>query len=122
MFLLLIGFYALLRSQLGLMLRAFGDNPQLLARQGHRIFYLRLFGFGLNNLLAAAAGAITAQVIGYADVSMGIGMTLIGIGAIVLGQHIILPLIKQTYLRTHSELAAAFVGITLYFAIVNGFA
>lgn len=113
-------FYLILRSHIGLLLRAFGDNPTLLARQGHRVYYLRFFGFGLNNLLAAAAGAITAQVIGYADISMGIGMTLIGIGAIVLGQHIILPLLKKSYLRTYSELFATFVGITIYFAIVNG--
>jgi putative ABC transport system permease protein len=118
--LLVIAFYILLQSRLGLCLRAFGDNPALLSRQGYNVTYLRITGFSLNNLLAAASGAITAQIIGYADIGMGVGMTLIGIGAIVLGQHLILPFIKKHYLRAGSELLAAFIGIALYFFILNG--
>lgn len=118
--LLVIAFYALLQSRLGLCLRAFGDNPMLLSRQGYNITTLRFAGFGLNNLLAAASGAVTAQIIGYADIGMGVGMTLIGIGAIVLGQHLILPFVKKHYLRAGSELLAAFIGIALYFFILNG--
>ncbi len=117
--LLVVAFYTLLQSRLGLCLRAFGDNPALLSRQGYNITYLRVTGFSLNNLLAAASGAITAQIIGYADIGMGVGMTLIGIGAIVLGQHLILPFIKKHYLRAGSELLAGFIGITLYFFILN---
>lgn len=118
--LIVIVFYALLQSRLGLRLRAFGDNPALLSRQGYNVTYLRMSGFGLNNLLAAASGAITAQIIGYADIGMGVGMTLIGIGAIILGQHILLPFIKKHYLRAGSELIAAFIGIAVYFFILNG--
>ncbi len=117
---LALGFYALLQSRLGLYLRAFGDNPKLLARQGLNIETLRTLGFGLNNLLAAASGAITAQIIGYADINMGVGMTLVGIGAIILGQHLILPCIKTHYLRTRTELLSAFIGIAIYFFILNG--
>ncbi len=117
--LFVIAFYALLQSRLGLCLRAFGDNAALLSRQGYNVTYLRISGFGLNNLLAAASGAITAQIIGYADIGMGVGMTLVGIGAIILGQHILLPFIKKHYLRAGSELLAAFIGIALYFFILN---
>jgi putative ABC transport system permease protein len=117
--LFVMGFYGLLRSRLGLQLRALGDNAELLSRGGAPAGLLRVLGFALNNLLAAASGAITAQVIGYADIYMGVGMTLIGIGAIVLGQHILLPFLKSHYLRTHSELVAAFSGIVLYFFILN---
>ncbi len=118
--LIVVAFYTLLQSRFGLCLRAFGDNPALLSRQGYNVTYLRVAGFSLNNLLAAASGAITAQIIGYADIGMGVGMTLVGIGAIVLGQHLILPLVKKQYLRAGSELLAAFIGITLYFFILNG--
>lgn len=118
--LFVIAFYALLQSRLGLRLRAFGDNAALLSRQGYNVTYLRATGFGLNNLLAAASGAVTAQIIGYADIGMGVGMTLVGIGAIILGQHILLPFIKKHYLRAGSELFAAFIGIALYFFILNG--
>ncbi len=117
---IVIAFYSVLQSRVGLSLRAFGDNAPLLARQGYPVTRLRVMGFGLNNLLAAASGAITAQIIGYADIGMGVGMTLIGIGAIVLGQHLILPFIHRHYLRAGSELIAAFVGIALYFFILNG--
>ena len=115
-----IAFYLFLKSRLGLRLRAFGDNPGLLARQGYSVTSLRLLGFGLNNLLTAASGAITAQIIGYADIGMGVGMTLVGIGAIILGQHILLPFIKKQYLRTGSELLSAFIGVVVYFFVLNG--
>lgn len=67
---LLVGVYAfaicltavvLLKSQFGLTLRAMGDNPKLLKRLGRKIEFYRMSGFALTNLLAAAAGCLTAR-------------------------------------------------------------
>ena len=63
-------------SRFGLMLRAFGDNQILLKRMGKPIEFYRTCGFAFTNMLAAAAsGCLTAQTVGYADVSMGFGLT-----------------------------------------------
>ena len=109
----------LISSRLGLTLRALGDNPQLLQRLGQPIERFRCIGFALTNSLSAAAGCLTAQTIGYADVSMGFGMTLTGIGAIILGQHIVGVFIKNTSSRMISEFLAALSGVLLYFFSIN---
>lgn len=109
----------LIRTRFGLILRALGDNPLLLKRLGHPVELFRLLGFALTNTLAAASGALTAQTVGYADVGMGFGMTLTGIGAIILGQQILRVLIKSTHMRVAAEFSACLIGVLLYFFAIN---
>lgn len=106
-------------SRLGLTLRALGDNPQLLQRLGKNVEGYRMFGFAFTNTLAAASGCLTAQIVGYADIGMGFGMTLTGIGAIILGQQIIRFLIKKDALRMTTEFLACLLGVLLYFFAIN---
>jgi len=108
-----------LKSGFGLRLRAFGDNPLLLLRMGTNIEFLRLCGFGLTNMLAAASGCLTAQTVGYADIGMGFGMTLTGIGAIILGRQILGRLGKRVYFRAGMEMLACLLGVVLYFLALN---
>lgn len=109
----------LMSSPLGLTLRALGDNSPLLQRLGKNIEFYRMIGFATTNSLAAAAGCLTAQTIGYADIGMGFGMTLIGIGAIILGQQIIRYVIKRVSLRVAIEFSACLAGVLLYFFAIN---
>lgn len=111
--------FLLLKSHFGLTLRAFGDNPALLKRLGKNIEGYRLFGFALTNLLAAAAGCLTAQTVGYADIGMGFGMTLTGIGAIILGQQLLRRLHKSRHFRIGAEFLACLLGVIIYFLALN---
>lgn len=111
--------YLLLNSQFGLILRAFGSNPLLLSRLGHHLERYRLAGFALSNALAAAAGCLTAQTIGYADVGMGFGMTLTGIGAIILGHQLLNRIVKRSYFRIGLEFLSCLMGVVLYFTALN---
>ena len=109
----------LLRTKLGLSLRALGDNPSFLKRLGKPVETLRMVGFGLTNLLAAAAGLLTAQTVGYADITMGTGMTLTGIGAILLGDQLFRLCFKQQFMRIYAEFVACLLGVLLYFFTMN---
>jgi putative ABC transport system permease protein len=111
---------AILRSRAGLLLRAFGDNPNLLQRMGKNVELFRMCGFAFTNCLAAVAGCLTAQTVGYADISMGFGMTLTGLGAIILGQQVLRHIFKKHYLRTALEFTACLCGVVLYFLAMNG--
>lgn len=108
-----------LRTRIGLLLRALGDNPAFLKRLGKPVEYYRLAGFALTNLLAAASGLLTAQTVGYADIGMGVGMTLTGIGAILLGQQLFRLLSKKNTVRVYGEFAACLMGVMLYFFAMN---
>lgn len=98
----------LLLTRLGLLLRAFGDNPQLLRQLGRNIENYRMFGFALTNCLAAFSGVLTAQIVGYADISMGFGVTLTALGTMILGRQ----LIKNAFL-------ACLLGAFIYFSLMN---
>jgi len=114
-----IGTCLFIHSRLGLTLRALGDNPQLLSRLGKNIENYRMLGFAFTNMLAATAGCLTAQTVGYADIGMGFGMTLTGIGAIILGHQLVRLGINKTHLRVTSEFLACLGGVVLYFFAIN---
>jgi putative ABC transport system permease protein len=109
----------LLLSRVGLNLRAFGDNPQQMARYGFNIEKYRMIGFALTNCLAASAGCLTAQTVGYADINMGFGVTLTALGAIILGQELFVSVFKKSYLRPVLEFSSCLAGVIIYFASIN---
>lgn len=109
----------ILASRLGLWLRAFGDNPLRLKRLGRNLEAYRLSGFAITNALAAAAGCLTAQTVGYADIGMGLGMTLTGIGAIILGQQLLRHFTKRNYFRLGTEFFSCLIGVIFYFFTLN---
>jgi putative ABC transport system permease protein len=108
-----------LSTRFGLMLRALGDNPPLLQRLGHCVETYRVAGFAFTNTLAAASGMLTAQSVGYADVGMGLGMTLTGIGAIILGQQCLRIFKIQFKKAILPVFLACLIGIVLYFFAMN---
>lgn len=111
----------LLRSRLGLLLRAFGTNPYLLEKLGHRSVWYLAFGLGLSNMLAALAGVMTAQANGFADVQMGQGQALVAIGAVVIGCQLIKSLLVSKHYRFNAslDLLCCFVGVYLYFLVLS---
>jgi putative ABC transport system permease protein len=109
----------IIRTRFGLMLRALGDNPQLLQRLGSPIEKYRLTGFAFTNSLAAASGILTAQTVGYADIGMGFGITLTGIGAILLGKQLLHLIMNSSKHRILKEFSACLLGVLLYFFAIN---
>lgn len=116
---ILIGFLCI--SRFGMVLRAFGDNPSLLKRLGKSIEQYRFTGLAMSNSLVALCGALTAQVNGYADVGMGFGVTLTGIGAVVIGKHLIANFPKKQSFSIRHDLSGCFLGTSLYFLAINLF-
>ena len=75
-----------LRTDLGLALRAAGDNPQAARALGLDTGWMTTLGLVLANGLVALAGALFAQYQGFADVSMGLGMIVTALACLVLGE------------------------------------
>ena len=116
--LLMIGLVILLRSRMGLFLRAFGHNQKLLLVLGKPAERYRLLGLAISNALAAFTGAIYTQLNGFADINMGFGVALVSIGAVVIGRHIIVR--SQENFNAIREILSCLVGIFLYFMLLNG--
>src|SRR3990167_959921 len=111
----------LLHSKLGLTLRAFGCNPHLLKKLGKIPGIYLGIGLAISNMLAAFCGIMTAQVDGYADIHMGLGMALTPIGAVVIGKKLISGLLKSDRFSALIGISGCFIGGFIYFLILNEF-
>ncbi|KIJ88313.1 ABC transporter permease [Rickettsia asembonensis] len=106
----------LLKGKLGLFLRAFGFNKDLLINLGKPAELYRMLGLSISNGLAALTGTLSAQINGFADINMGFGVALVGIGAIVIGRHI---LIHANNFNAFKEIFSCFIGILFYFIALS---
>ncbi|MGI6605831.1 MAG: ABC transporter permease [Peptococcia bacterium] len=84
--LLVFFLYWLFQTELGLALRATGDNETMIKSLGINGNSMKLLGLGLGNGLVALAGAAIAQFQGFADMSMGIGMIIAGLASVIIGE------------------------------------
>ncbi|MET3292656.1 UNVERIFIED_CONTAM: putative ABC transport system permease protein [Brevibacillus sp. OAP136] len=75
-----------LRTDLGLDLRATGDNSTMIRSFGANTDTTTIIGLALSNALVAVAGAMIAQYQGFADVGMGTGMIVIGLASVIVGE------------------------------------
>ena len=80
-----------LRTEIGLSLRATGDNEQMVRGLGASTNRNVLLGCAISNGLVALAGALVAQNQGFSDVGMGIGMIVMGLAAVIIGEGVFRP-------------------------------
>jgi putative ABC transport system permease protein len=83
---LLIALNLFLSSETGLGMRATGVNARMAAAQGIHTGKMKLFGIALSNAMVALAGALFAQIQGGADITMGVGVIVVGLAAVILGE------------------------------------
>lgn len=83
---LLLGAFGLfvMRSDLGLRLRALADNPRQFALFGYNVDHHRLIAFGLAGLFAAASALVTSYDIGF-DPYSGLHAVLLAVVAVIIG-------------------------------------
>ncbi|PZE22801.1 ABC transporter permease [Paenibacillus xerothermodurans] len=77
-----------LHTDLGMALRATGDNSRMIRSLGANTDNTVILGVSLSNGLVALSGALIAQQSGFADISMGIGMIVIGLASVIIGEAI----------------------------------
>ena len=81
----------LLATDLGLALRALGNNPTMARANGVSGAKGLTIGIALANGLVALAGGLVAFYQGFADVTMGLGSLILGLGAVIVGESICKP-------------------------------
>lgn len=75
-----------LYSETGLALRATGDNERMIRSFGANTDQTKLLGISLSNGLVAFSGAMITQQSGFADISGGVGMIVIGLASVIIGE------------------------------------
>ncbi|AXH98806.1 ABC transporter permease [Sporosarcina sp. PTS2304] len=77
-----------LQTELGLAIRATGDNKKMIRSFSANTDTLVILGLGISNALVAFSGSLIAQYGKFADNGMGIGMIIIGLASVIIGEAI----------------------------------
>lgn len=100
--------YLFLQTRLGLVFRATGDNEDMVKACGVSCDSMKLMGLAISNGFVGLAGGMLAQNQAFADINSGVGMMVIGLASVILGEVIFGT---KTLLR---KLVAAALGAVVY--------
>jgi len=73
------------KTKSGFLLRAVGDNEQVISSIGVNKDLVKILGLVISNALVGMAGALTAQYQGFSDVGMGTGTVVMALAAVIIG-------------------------------------
>ncbi|TCO71042.1 ABC transporter permease [Marinisporobacter balticus] len=77
-----------LKTKFGFIIKATGDNPQLVTSLGIDIGNIKIIALMISNGLVALSGSLVAQYQRFSDVGMGTGMIVMGLASIIFGEAI----------------------------------
>lgn len=106
------GLFFFLQTEVGLGVRATGDNPQMIRSLGVNTNFTKIIGLALSNALIAVSGSLVGQYQSFADIGMGIGMIVVGLASVIIGEVLVhTPNLVRALL-------AALVGSVVYRAVI----
>lgn len=83
--------YLFFKTNIGLMLRATGDNEEMVSSSSINVDSMKFLGLGLSNGLVGLSGALLVQFQNFCDVTGGTGMLVLGLAGIIIGEAILRP-------------------------------
>jgi putative ABC transport system permease protein len=84
---ILIGY--LLKTDFGIAMRATGNSESMIRALGVNTDRMKITGLALANALTAVSGYLISQFQGFTDISMGIGIVIIGLGSVIIAETLI---------------------------------
>jgi putative ABC transport system permease protein len=84
---LLIGY--LLKTDFGIAMRATGNSESMIRALGVNTDRMKIIGLALANALTAVSGYLITQFQGFADMNMGIGIVIVGLGSVIIAETLI---------------------------------
>ena len=102
--------YWFMRSEIGLAVRATGKNEQMVRATGINHYLMIALGLMVANGMAGLSGSLVVQQFGFADVSLGFGLIIRGLAAVIIGEVLLRP-------RTTGQMLVAAVAGMMVFDI-----
>jgi putative ABC transport system permease protein len=85
----LVGINWFLSTDFGLAVQATGDNPGMAMSDGISTDYTKIVTLMLSNGLVGLSGALYVQFNGSADSTMGVGLILVGLASVIIGNAVL---------------------------------
>ena len=76
------------KTHYGLCIRATGDNPDMLRASSVNVDTTKIVALGVSNACIAFSGGLLAQIQGYADINSSVGMLVVGLASVIIGETI----------------------------------
>lgn len=83
---LVIAIYKFLGTEIGVALRATGNNQRMITCLGVNTDHMKLLGLVISNAMVSLSGALICQYQGFADVGLGIGTIVGGLASLIIGE------------------------------------
>lgn len=111
-----------LHTSLGLSIRATGDNEDMVRSTSINVERMKTIGLCLANMLVALSGALIGQYQGFSDISMGVGIVIMGLASLIIGEVIVLNLYEAVFKKQSIlvHLIAVALGAVAYRTIIWG--
>lgn len=74
------------KTHLGLCIRATGDNEAMVRASSIDVDGMKIVALALSNGCVALSGGLIAQYQGFADVSSGVGILVVGLASVIIGE------------------------------------
>jgi len=84
---LLIGY--LLKTDFGIAMRATGNSESMIRALGVNTDRMKIIGLALANALTALSGFLITQFQSFADINMGIGIVITGLGSVIIAEALV---------------------------------
>ncbi|MFD2146657.1 ABC transporter permease [Mucilaginibacter antarcticus] len=79
----------LLKTDFGIAMRATGNSESMVRALGVNTDRMKITGLALANALTAVSGYLITQFQGFADINMGIGIVIVGLGSVIIAETLI---------------------------------
>lgn len=79
----------MLRTDFGIAMRATGNSESMTRAMGINNNRMKIIGLAIANTLTALSGFLVAQYQNFTDINMGIGIVLVGLGSVLIGDALI---------------------------------
>ena len=84
---LIIGFLAFFyKTHLGLCIRATGDNEAMVKASSINVDAMKILALAMSNAIVALSGAMIANYQGFADINSGVGILVVGLASVIIGE------------------------------------
>ncbi|MEP7263625.1 MAG: ABC transporter permease [Bacteroidota bacterium] len=107
--------YYILRTDFGIAMRATGNSEQMVRSMGVNTDRMKITGLAIANGLTAFSGYLITQYQGFADINMGLGIVISGLGSVMIGEALFKKRIKKSIIYS---LIAVIIGSVAFRIII----
>lgn len=74
------------KTHIGLCIRATGDNEDMVRASSIDVHGTKILALAISNACIALSGALIAQYQGFADINSGVGILVVGLASVIIGE------------------------------------